>query len=148
MQTTQIKNATKGLGGRGNLNGMKKSCLASMFHVAGSHDSCLKSNDSWCQYQLDKINNTNFCKSKGELTVDIRKAILPIYTDLCKEEMMKKLLHGKTQNNNESFNGTIWNRVAKSTHVGLSTLCFGVYDAISHFNYGQKAALDTMEFLT
>jgi len=103
--------------------------------------------NSWCQYQRDKINNTTLYKSKGELPVEVRKAILPIYTDLCKEEMLRKCLHGKTQNCNESFNGTIWNRVPKSTHVGLSTLCFGVYDAIGHFNYGQKAALDTMKLL-
>lgn len=46
-----------------------------------------------------------------------------------------------------SFSGTIWNRVPKANHVGLSTLCFGVYDAIKHFNYGQKAANDTFNLL-
>ena len=35
----------------------------------------------------------------------------------------------------------------KANHVGLSTLCFGVYDAISHFNYGQKAAFDIFKEL-
>lgn len=166
----KLKQTTKGLGGRGkltdakidvlqnyfgialrqntgNLDAMKQSCLASMYHVAGYHESCPKSSNSWCQYQADKINNTNNFKSKGELPVDVRKAILPIYKDLCKEEMLAKCLHGKTQNPNESFNGTIWNRVPKANHVGLSTLCFGVYDAIAHFNYGEKAALDTMKLL-
>jgi len=52
--------------------------------------------------------------------------------------MLKKCLHGKTQNANESFNGTITNRVPKSTHVGLNVLSSGVYDAIAHFNYGEK----------
>ena len=28
-----------------------------------------------------------------------------------------------------------------------STLCSGFYDAVSHFNYGQKAALDTVRLL-
>ena len=60
--------------------------------------------------------------------------------------MLKKCLHGKTQNANESFNGTIWNWIPKATHVGLSTLGSGVYDAVSHFNYGQKA-LDTIRLL-
>ena len=96
---------------------------------------------------MDKLNNTNLNKSKGELPTDIRKAILPIYNDLCKEEMLKECRHGKTQNANESFNGTIWDRIPKVTHVSLSTLCSGVYDALSHFNYGQKAALDIIRLL-
>ena len=61
--------------------------------------------------------------------------------------MLEKCLHGKTQNANESFNGTIWNRVPKANHVGLNTLCFGVYDAISHFNIGDKANLDTLSLV-
>ena len=54
---------------------------------------------------------------------------------------------GRPKSVNESFNGTIWNRIPKATHVGLSTLCSGVYDAVSHFNYVQKAALDTIRLL-
>ena len=88
------------------LNDMTKSCLASMQHVAAYHDSCPRSKDSWCQHQVDKLNNTNLCKSK-ELPIDVRKAIIPIYNDLRKDEMLKKCLHGKTQNSNESLNVTI-----------------------------------------
>ena len=59
----------------------------------------------------------------------------------------QKMLHGKTQNANESFNAIIWNRVHKANHVGLNTLSLGVYDAISHYIYGQKASLDTIKLL-
>ena len=118
-----------------------------MYHVAAYHDSCPRSKDSWCQYQVDKLNNTNLYKSNGELPIDVRKAIIPIYNVLRKDEMLKKCLHGKTQNAYESLNGTIWKRVPKATHVGLSTLCPGVYDAVSHFNYGRKSALDTIRLL-
>jgi len=51
------------------------------------------------------------------------------------------------QNKNESFNGMIWNRVPKSNHVGLHILSLGVYDAICHFNYGEKATLDIFTLL-
>ena len=61
--------------------------------------------------------------------------------------MLKKCLHGKNQNVNESFNGTIGNRIPKATHVSLSTLCSGIYDAGSHFSYGQKAAFDIIRLL-
>ena len=46
-----------------------------------------------------------------------------------------------TQNANESFNGTIWNRVLKVTYVGLRQFEMGVYDAVAHFNIGSKAAI-------
>ena len=95
----------------------------------------------------DRLDNTNLHKSKGDLPIVVRKAILPIYKSLCKAEMLEKCLHGNTQNANESFNGMIWNRVPKATHVGLDVLSVGVYDAIAHFNIGEKAALDIMELL-
>lgn len=166
----KLKKRTKGLGGRGRLTDAKidtlqnyfgialrqncgdldemiTSCKASMFHVAGYHDNCPKSKSTWCQYQLDKINNTNFFKDKGSFPLDVRAAILPVYTDLCKPENLKKCLHGKTQNSNESFNGMIWNRVPKAHHVGLNLLSFAVYDAISHFNDGAVASVNIFDHM-
>ena len=69
----KLKKNVKGLGGKGRLtdakidtlqnnfgialrqivrklNDMRKSCLTSMYHVAGYHDSSPRSKDSWCQY--------------------------------------------------------------------------------------------------
>ena len=57
-----------------------------------------------------------------DLPIDVRRAILPIYQSLCRSEMLKKCLHGKIQNANESFNEMIWNRVLKATHIGLDVL--------------------------
>lgn len=34
----------------------------------------------------------------------------------------------------------IWNRLPKTIFVGADVLNFGVYDAVAHFNIGQKAA--------
>ena len=70
------------------------------------------------QFQKDKIDGTDLYKNKHGLPIDIRKEILPIYYALTKPELLKKCLHGKTQNANESFNGIIWNRIPKATHDG------------------------------
>ena len=51
---------------------------------------------------------------------------------------MSNLSHGLTQNQNESFNGTIWNRIPKHRFVKLSTFEIGVYDAVAHFNVGRE----------
>ena len=131
----------------GNLAAMKSACMALMYHICGYHDNCPKSEDTWCQYQKDKQDNTNYYKSKGDLPIDVRTTTLPIYQSLCKFETLEKCLYGKTQNANESFNGIFWNRVPKATHVCLDVLYVGVYDAITHFNNDEKATLNIMELL-
>ena len=97
----------------GNLAAMKSACMASLYHVCGYHHNCPKSADTWCQYQNDKQYNTNYSKSKGDLSTDVRRGILPIYQSLCKSEMLEKYLHVKAQNAKELFNGVIWNRCPK-----------------------------------
>lgn len=60
----------------------------------------------------------------------------PIFRDLANPELLKKCLHGKSQNPNESVNNIIWSRIPKTVFVSLQTLNFGVYDAVSCFNRG------------
>ena len=57
---------------------MKSACMASMYHNCGYHDNCPKSADTWCQYQKDKQDNTNYYKSKRDLPIDVRRVILRI----------------------------------------------------------------------
>ena len=131
---------------------MKGAILASLFHVASSsfdihHDYCPKSSDSWCQYQRDQINNTSLYKPGPGLSRDVIEAVKPIYHDLSKDNILSKCLHGITQNPNESFNSTIWERVPKSSFCGIKKLKLAVYDTIAVYNYGRKATLDIFEKL-
>ena len=48
---------------------------------------------------------------------------------------------GKTQNANESFNGTIWESIPKNTFVTLPNLEFGVYDGVAQCNIRMKASV-------
>ena len=50
-------------------------------------------------------------------------------------------LHGLTQNQNESFNATIWDRLPKSRYVPLLQLEFGVHDTVAYFNIGCKCSM-------
>ena len=54
---------------------------------------------------------------------------------------LRKCLHGKTQNQNESFNGFIWRRTPKDRFVKMTTFELAVYDAVAHFNIGNFATL-------
>ena len=54
---------------------------------------------------------------------------------------------GKTQKANESFNGTIWERIPKNTFIILPNLEFGVYDGVAHCNIRMKASVLVYEKL-
>ncbi|GFV58637.1 uncharacterized protein TNCV_53851 [Trichonephila clavipes] len=64
--------------------------------------------------------------------------------DLANPELLKKCLHGGTQNPNESVNNVIWSRVPKKTFVQLEVLSLGTYDAVSSFNMGNVLKLEIL----
>lgn len=131
----------------GDLPGMKSAIHASLFHCVSSerrnlHKHCPDGPDSWCRFKQDKANNTNLYKPRPGLPDNIIALIKPIYARLSTDDLLKKCLDGKTQNQNESLNGMIWNKLPKSVFVGADVLEFGVYDAVAHFNIGSKAAIN------
>ena len=98
-----------------------------MFHCSEAsnldtrHQMCPRSSESWCKFQADKV-NTGLYKNKLGLPSVVRDAIKPVFMDLSDDNLLKKCLHGQTQNNNESLNGVIWKRCTKDVFVGRSTL--------------------------
>lgn len=60
---------------------------------------------------------------KHNLPKAVLEAIRPTFVDLSDPALLKRCLHGKTQNQNESFNNMIWTRIHKKrlcrpTHNG------------------------------
>ncbi|GFX45160.1 uncharacterized protein TNCV_3432081 [Trichonephila clavipes] len=86
-----------------------------------------------------KFTNTN------KLPAAVVEAISPIFRNLSDPELLKKCLHGNTQNPNESINNVIWSPVPKKTFVHLEKLSFGTYDAIASFNKGNTTELDILK---
>ncbi|GFT82292.1 uncharacterized protein TNCV_4650971 [Trichonephila clavipes] len=91
---------------------------------------------------------------------DVKRAIWAIYFHklstednpqhaLCplEKDLLKKCLHGRTQNPNESFNKCIWERIPKTVFVGIKTLKFGVMDAVICFNDGCVSTIKVFEAL-
>ena len=75
------------------------------------------------------------------------EVIKPVFKDLSHPNLLKRCLHGKTQNPNESINSVIWNRMPKSTFVGCQTLQLGVTDAVICFNDGSVTKCNVLERL-
>ena len=137
----------------GDLAGMKKAILATLFHVSSSsknnwHDHCPTGTLSWCRYQRDKATGQSTYKPGPGLPQKlVISHVKPIYSDLSQDSLLEKCLHGKTQNQNESFNATIWERLPKTQYVSLTQLRYGTYDAVSNFNIGRKSSVLTYEKL-
>ena len=164
-----LKKAVKGLGGRGrltnaiidklqnyfgiairstsNIETMKKSIYASLFHVASSrvndyHGHCPDGKESWCRFKRDKATGQQTYKPGPGLPINVIKHVKPMYEDLSSDSLLKKCVHGKTQNQNEAFNALIWERVPKNVYVSLTQLKFGTYDAVAYYNMGRKSSIE------
>ena len=166
-----LKKETPGLGGKGKLTDamidklqnyygiairanvnnaeeMEKAVLASFFHCASSqsrplHDYCPDGPDSWCGFRKDK----RTYKHGSGLPLPIIAKVKPIYQRLSDKTLLRKCLHGKTQNQNESLNALVWQRVPKEVFVAKETIEFGLYDAIAHFNNGAQIVLSLYKAL-
>ena len=68
------------------------------------------------------------------LPVAVRELIKPM--DLSNDELLKKCLYGKTQNNNESTNNLIQKRFPQNVYVGRAVLQIGTASAVINFNEG------------
>ncbi|GFX18458.1 uncharacterized protein TNCV_3370311 [Trichonephila clavipes] len=105
---------------------------------------CPIGEDSWCGFKKAEASGKSY-KHKNSLPVAVVEAMRPIFRELSHPDLLKKCLHGKTQNPNESFHNVIWSRVPKATFVQIETLSLGVYDAVCSFNDGNVSKLKRLQ---
>ena len=124
----------------GDLKSMKLSFLASLFHVASNKDNSHHypygsvGPNSWSKYNANRADNIQTHKPGPSFPRYSIYKIRPIFLELNKDSELERRLHGKTQNTNQSFNSTIWERIPKTTFITLANLEFSVYDAVANFN--------------
>ena len=58
--------------------------------------------DSWCKFNHDEANNTTTYKPGLPLSVVLK--VKPAFDELSDEKLLRKCLHGLTQNQKESLN--------------------------------------------
>ena len=129
---------------------MRRAIWATYFHKLSTDDRPLHNlcpprgpgTKLWCKYN----NEPSKYKHHG-LPEEVMLAIKPIYRDLSHPDLLKKCLHGKTQNVNESFNSVVWTRIPKTVFVGLKTMKMGVFDAILSFNNGNIGRARVLQHL-
>ena len=110
------------------------------------HVKCLTGKNSWCRYlrAVASIEVDKFRHGPG-LSTNIALRVKKIINELTCDSLLHKCLHGKTQNQNESFNNIVWESLPKSTFVGLQQHSLGIYDGLSNFKIGAKAVNNLFE---
>lgn len=113
---------------------------ATYFHKLSTDDNphhglCPKGENSWCGYQR-AVHAKQTYTHKNSVPLPIMEFMKPVFESLSDMDLLKKCVHGKTQNPNESVNAVIWSPLPKTGFVGIRTLHLGVYDAVSAFNCG------------
>ena len=61
------------------------------------------------------------------------------------DELLKRCLDKMAQNQNESLNEMIWDRIPKGVFLGQDILALDANDAVSHFNIASQAAKNVLE---
>ncbi|GFV47116.1 uncharacterized protein TNCV_198111 [Trichonephila clavipes] len=143
-----------GLAIRKNLSSVedvKRAIWAIYFHKLSTEDNpqhalCPLGEDSWCGYNRSIVTG-EFYIHKHSLPESILLKVKKVFRDLTEKDLLKKCLHGRTQNPNESFNKCIWERIPKTVFVGIETLKFGVMDAVICFNDGYVSRIKVFEAL-
>ncbi|GFV63304.1 uncharacterized protein TNCV_1374011 [Trichonephila clavipes] len=130
---------------------MKRAIWAIYFHKLSTEDNPQHAlhplgEDSWCGYNRSIVTG-EFYIHKHSLPESILLKVKKVFRDLTEKDLLKKCLHGRTQNPNESFNKCIWERIPKTVFVGIETLKFGVMDAVICFNDGYVSRIKVFEAL-
>ncbi|GFX93089.1 uncharacterized protein TNCV_140331 [Trichonephila clavipes] len=140
-----------GLAIRRNLSSMKdmqQAIWAILLHKLSTdekfqHGFCPSDTDTWCKFKKAELLGETY-HHKNSLPVDVVEAMRPVFRELANPELLKKCLHGGTQNPNESVNNVIWSRVRKKKFVQLEVLSLGTYDTVSSFNMGNVSKLEIL----
>lgn len=134
------------------VDSMKRAVWAIFFHKGStiekpSHGLCPKGVTSWCKYNRSIAQERPLPEPTNTLPSAVLQVIRPTFQDLSDPVLLKKCVHGKTQNQNESFNNMVWSRILKNNFVGLSTLQIGAYDAVVCYNEGALGKVRVLEEL-
>ncbi|GFW59984.1 CCHC-type domain-containing protein [Trichonephila clavipes] len=125
----------------GDLEEMQRAVITAFYHCCSGksnpmHGQCPLGSESWCAYQRAQSAGKVLYDKHAGLPKSIIDKIKPTYLQLCDQKLLRKCLHGKTQNANEIFNGCLWNVVPKEIFVELQTFSLGSHIAVINFNKG------------
>ena len=104
------------LNNRGSEDELRNAVWASWFHCISTdehphHLRCPPGLHSWCFFQRALAHGQDPPPHRENLTTalsyDVGQKLVPLYRRMTSSDLLKRVLHGKTQNANEAFNSVL-----------------------------------------
>ena len=142
----------------GDLQAMCRAIWASLMHRVSTdelpkHQYCPPGIESWCGWQRQQAGGDAY-QHHNILPQAIFKVAKPLYIRLTDKALLQRCLRGATQNQNECFNGLVWQLCPKTSFCGARAVEMAAAFATAWFNDGavavqhilQEMSLDTGVF--
>ncbi|XP_046589419.1 uncharacterized protein LOC124293252 [Neodiprion lecontei] len=132
---------------------MRKDIWATIKHKISTdskpqHDDCPKGAESWCSWQRAVASgNISEYRHKPPLPKEVLEAITPVYENLSRDDLLQRCLGGFTQNNNESFNKSVWAIASKCQSGGKKIIDIAADISVLLFNDGLRSLMKVLETL-
>ncbi|KAJ4432440.1 hypothetical protein ANN_21059 [Periplaneta americana] len=134
----------KGIGGAGRLT--KKEIQSIQMYYAAAIRQNVGNLDSM-QHAVWAIYFHKLSTDAKHQHEPVMNAMKPTFRALAKPDLLKKCVHGKTQNPNESLNQLIWKRCPKTLFVSSTVVQIATLDAILVYNNGNVGRIRTLQEL-
>lgn len=131
----------------GDLNGMMKAIFR---HCTSTdeephHEFCPPAgNDkkkNWCKYNNATAENKEPPAHNPLIPLDLAEHVKPVFARLADRKLLDRCLLGATQNQNESFNSTVWLRCPKERFSCPTSVNIAANLAVIIFNHDMKGIL-------
>ena len=126
--------------------GMYRAIWASLSHSISTddrprHEFCPSTPDTWCGYKRVEAGLQESYTHRNPIPMAIFKELRPLYVRLTDRPLLERCLRGATQNQNESFNSTVWSLCPKTGFCSRSVVEQALNLAVARFNYGSSTLL-------
>ena len=140
-----------------NVDNMRKAIWAGLYHSMSTdeephHRQCPTGPESRCFFQKalalgEEPPSHKDHPSSTYVSVPVAHKMIAVYRRMSEESLLKRMMHGGTQNTNECLNAMIWNRCPKTSFMGFRRVKGAVSRAVCIFNEGANALIDVMNNL-
>ncbi|CAF1183467.1 unnamed protein product [Adineta ricciae] len=132
-----------------NLEEMVKSVWAIFKHKASTnnephHEWC---DPIYCGYLRALLEGKEYDHTPHSLSHGVMKAIRPVFEESASPDVLKKVLHGSSQNPNESFHSVLWSMAPKRRYSSGTILDLCVALSVAVFNDGYQSLQKLLENL-
>ena len=123
----------------GNVANMRNAVWAILYHSTKMEDRSKQHqfcSDTWCKWKQDQASGESTYSDKQCLPNVFFEVLKPLFTRLSDERLLQRVMHGYTQNPNESLHSIIWKKAPKHLYHSLPAIQVAVYSAIMQYNKG------------